>query len=448
MLAILRNKAYAHLFAAQIVSLLGTGLATVALALLAFELAGDRAGVVLGVALTIKMIAYIGVSPLAGMLAARFDRRVILVSADLIRAAVALCLPFVDQVWQIYPLIFLLQAASAVFTPVYQATIPDILKDEADYTRALSLSRLAYDLENLLSPVFAAALLLVMSFSWLFVGTSLGFAVSAVLVMTARLPAIRPVNAGHLLEGALRGLEIFFKTPRLRGALALNFAVAAAGAMVIVNTVVIVRGLMGRGDGDVALAFGAYGAGSMMVALALPNLLGRVTDRIVMLLAALGLVVFMGVAAGIVTAGAQISWAILLGVWFALGAANSASLTPVGRVLRRSSQETDRPAVYAAQFGLSHTAWLITYPLAGWLGSAAGVPAAFMILGAVGLVGALAAWWLWPADEREIIPHAHPELAPDHPHLKKGRKLEGKPNAHAHRYVIDELHHHWPRRGV
>ena len=68
-------------------------------------------------------------------------------------------LPFVDQVWQVYVLIFLLQSASAAFTPTFQATIPDVLPDEEDYTRALSLSRLAYDLESLLSPTLAAALL-------------------------------------------------------------------------------------------------------------------------------------------------------------------------------------------------------------------------------------------------------------------------------------------------
>lgn len=51
---------------------------------------------------------------------------------DLVRAAVALCLPFVTEVWQIYLLIFVLQAASAGFTPTFQATIPDILPDEED----------------------------------------------------------------------------------------------------------------------------------------------------------------------------------------------------------------------------------------------------------------------------------------------------------------------------
>lgn len=80
---------------------------------------------------------------------------------DLVRAAIALLLPFVTQVWQVYVLIFLLQAASAAFTPTFQATIPDVLPAEKDYTHALSLSRLAYDLESLLSPTLAAMLLTV-----------------------------------------------------------------------------------------------------------------------------------------------------------------------------------------------------------------------------------------------------------------------------------------------
>ena len=43
MLGVLANRTYRHLFLAQVVSLVGTGLATVALGLLAFDL-GDRAG--------------------------------------------------------------------------------------------------------------------------------------------------------------------------------------------------------------------------------------------------------------------------------------------------------------------------------------------------------------------------------------------------------------------
>ncbi len=65
MLSVLCNRTYRHLFAAQVIALIGTGLATVALGLLAFELAGGEAGSVLGMALAIKMIAYVGVAPVA-----------------------------------------------------------------------------------------------------------------------------------------------------------------------------------------------------------------------------------------------------------------------------------------------------------------------------------------------------------------------------------------------
>ncbi|MGQ2910122.1 MAG: MFS transporter, partial [Aliihoeflea sp.] len=91
-------------------------------------------------------------------------RKAFLISMDVARGLIALALPFVDQVWQIYVLIFILQSASAGFTPTFQATIPDVLPEEKDYTKALSLSRLAYDMESLASPVLAAALLGIMNF--------------------------------------------------------------------------------------------------------------------------------------------------------------------------------------------------------------------------------------------------------------------------------------------
>lgn len=124
MFEVLSNRTYRHLLCAQIVALFGTGLATVALGLLAFDLAGANAGAVLGTALTIKMAAYIGIAPVAGAFADRWPRRAMLVSLDLVRAAVALVLPFVSEIWQVYVLIFVLQSASAAFTPTFQATTP------------------------------------------------------------------------------------------------------------------------------------------------------------------------------------------------------------------------------------------------------------------------------------------------------------------------------------
>ncbi len=53
------NKSFLQLFVAQIIALVGTGLSTIALALLAYDFALNEAGRVLGIALAIKMIAYV-----------------------------------------------------------------------------------------------------------------------------------------------------------------------------------------------------------------------------------------------------------------------------------------------------------------------------------------------------------------------------------------------------
>lgn len=432
-----RSSAYRALFSAQIIALLGTGLMTVALALLAFELAGGRAGSVLGTALAIKMVAYVGMAPLAGMLARRVNRKVLMIGADIVRACTVLALPFVDQIWQIYLLVFVLQSASAIFTPTFQAAIPDILPDEEDYTKALVLSRLAYDLESLISPMIAAALLSLIGFHFLFLGTALGFTASALLVAGTKVPAVPPDHHGGL-GNYWAGLQLFALTPRLRGLAALNLAIASAGSMVLVNTVVYVQAALGGSERQTAVAFALFGAGSMIAALDTPRLLKRLTDRALMLAGAAIMAVALFAGVGLPGFGG------LLVLWFAIGLGYGLAITPTGRLLRRSTGEDDRPTLFAAQFALSHLCWLVTYPLAGWLGAAAGLPAGFLVMGSLAVAAGLAAWLLWPAGEPLELEHEHTDLPPGHPHLA-GAHRSGHGFRHAHVFVIDHLHHRWPR---
>ncbi|MFC6673736.1 MFS transporter [Marinobacterium aestuariivivens] len=217
----LQDRRYRHLFAAQVISLFGTGFTTVALALLAHQIAGGRAGEVLGIALALKMVAYVFVAPLIGSYAQLLPRRTVLVALDLLRAGIVLSLPFVTVVWQIYCLVFLLNLFSAGSTPVFQATIPDIVRGRQQYDRALSLSRLAYDLENLLSPTIAAMLIAVMSFNVLFGLNALAFVASALLVVSVVLPARSPDPGSTFWHRAIKGMKIYLRTPRLQGLLAL-----------------------------------------------------------------------------------------------------------------------------------------------------------------------------------------------------------------------------------
>ena len=117
-------------------------------------------------------------------------------------------------------------------------------------------------------------------------------------------------------------------------------------------------------------------------------------------------------------------------------------ITPTGRVLRRSSNEEDRPTLFAAQFALSHACWLFAYPLAGRLGAAAGLPVVIVFHAGLTLISVGLAARLWPARDPEILEHEHADLEAGHPHLQQHAPHSGK--THAHAYRIDTLHRNWP----
>jgi MFS family permease len=206
--------------------------------------------------------------------------------------------------------------------------------------------------------------------------------------------------------------------------------------MVIVNTVVLVKARFGLGETEVALALAAFGAGSMTAALILPRLLDRVPDRPAMVTG--GVILAAGTALG-PFAG---SLGALMALWAVLGFGYSLTQTPSGRLLRRSAQPEDRPAIFAAQFALSHACWLLTYPLAGRFGAAFGLDATFLVMAGLAALGVALAVRLWPAREAGEVPHVHPDLPGDHPHLR-----EHGGTMHSHAVVIDDLHQRWPGPG-
>lgn len=419
MIGVLRNKTYRFLFSAQVIALLGTGLLTIALGLLAFELAGDSAGAVLGTALTIKMVAYVGVAPLVAALVDQLPKKLVLVSADIVRLAIALMLPFVTEIWQIYLLVFILQSASATFTPAFQALIPTLLPKPQEYTQALALSRLAYDLEALLSPMIAAALLTVVTFNNLFLGTAFGFAASAAFVLLAAIPRHVPDQSGMTFWQRLPvGLKVFARTPSLRFLMLTNVVVSSGTAIVLVNSVVYAKAVFGFDDAALAVILGAYGLGSLLIAINIPRIVRLMGVTRTMLTGAVVVVVGL-VSAIVVTVFAvtsQTGWWALLATWVLLGAGTSLINTPSSRLLADASTPVNRNLVYTAQFALSHACFLITYPLAGWVG-AVSLPAAAAVLTVIAIGGAVAAFAISRRSQRDsrhweklsMPPPSHPQ---------------------------------------
>lgn len=433
MFNVLKHQVYRHLFSAQVIALMGTGLITISLALQAYDLAKDQAAQVLGIALAIKMIAYILVAPVASALVERLPKKPVLVGLDIVRALTALCLPFVTQIWQIYILIFILQAASAAFTPTFQAIIPEVLSEEKDYTQALSLSRLAYDLENIVSPMLAAFLLTLTSYQHLFLGTVLGFVGSALFVINTRLPIAKVSIYRGVYDRIKQGAHIYFNTPRLQALLALNLAIASASAVVIVNTVVLVQSTFGLNQYATTWAFALFGFGSMLSAFILPKLLDHFSDRSVMLTGTVLLLI--GLSIGYLIH----AYFMLLVLWFVLGVGYAVAQTPTGRLIRKSAKAENRSSLFAAQFAFSHACWLITYPLVGWCSVHIGALQTFIPMAMLAFISLIVAVHLWSAQDDVDLPHHHDNLPPDHAHITQHQHN----GIHIHEYMIDDHHPKW-----
>ncbi|MGH7519526.1 MAG: MFS transporter, partial [Gemmatimonadales bacterium] len=276
---LLANPALRRLFLAQVASLLGSGVTSVALAAFAYDLVGGRATVVVGTALSLRILAFVTLSLIAGVLADRVDRKRLLVGADLVRVALLGLFPFVDAVWQVYALIFAVNAATAFFTPAFEASIPEVV-GPAHYTRALSLSRVAVDLEAVGGPLVAGALIAAVGVRWTFWFDGLTYLVSAGLLLGTRVPKrgapAERIRARDLLPELSLGTRVLLRDPALRRALLLHAAEAAAGAAAIVATVVYVHDVLQRGDAAFAGAMASLGVGSSVAAL----VVGRRTVRV------------------------------------------------------------------------------------------------------------------------------------------------------------------------
>ncbi|PWQ95519.1 MFS transporter [Leucothrix arctica] len=451
------NTTFMRLFSAQITSLVGSGFTQVALALLAFDLMGLQAAVILGFVWSSRVLASVIFAPIFGGLVHRLPRKAWLIGLDLSRAIVVFSLFWVTDVWLLCALIFSINILSAGFTPVFQAILPDVFEGEAQYTRALGYSRIAYELERILSPALAGAALLLLSYNYLFLFNALSFVVSAIILAMTPFPiTVVGERLGGIWHNISYGVNAYLRTPRLQGLLALQLVVAATGALVIINTVAYVQGDLGLTEQATVWVMAASGVGAMLSARLTPWLLeNHINDRPLVLLAAVLMILPL-----IPLCFTKPDVIILAILWAIIGFASSIILTTSGRLITRSCHKADRSAFFSANFALSHLMWLLCYPLAGWLGTY-GLSAAALGFTVVGVLGLGLAVWRWPADDVENLKHHHPELDHLHPHYHdehhqhhhqgwEGKEPHVHPHyhpeiQHSHRFVIDEHHSQWPR---
>jgi len=390
-----RNRDFKLLFSAQIISLLGSGVTTVGLALFAYQLTGGvSATAVIGNALMLRILAFLLFSQPAGVIADRVSRKKILIAADLLRFGLLALFPFITAVWQIYALIFAINAVTAFFTPTFEASIPEVVGNE-QYVQALSFSRVAVDVEAVAAPAVAGLLVALLGVRWVFWFDALTYLVSALLVMPAHIPRaaieIAPLSWRNFLDEITHGARILWREPALRQALTLSLAEATAGAAAIVVTVAYVRDVLDHGETTFAVIMAGLGLGSTLAAI----MLGRATGRYER--GANDQAVLHGrrhrwTARALLFGGLTLGLALLPGVlapplfvfsllWVLNGAGQALIAISSSTLLAEHTVAEERGRAYAAHFALTHACWLFTYPAVGHAAAKWGAPVTFTAAG-------------------------------------------------------------------
>jgi dTMP kinase len=126
---LLVHPAFSRLLAAMSVSSLGDWVGFVAVTTLVANLSGSSTakGLAVGGVMTARMLPAILFGPLAGVLIDRFDRKQIMIIADLARGAMYGSMAFIGHLWLIFLLSFAIECFSLLWTPARDASLPNLV---------------------------------------------------------------------------------------------------------------------------------------------------------------------------------------------------------------------------------------------------------------------------------------------------------------------------------
>jgi MFS transporter, NRE family, putaive nickel resistance protein len=423
----LRNPTFARLYTAQTISLFGDALTWLGLALLAFELAGKDSAVVLSVALTLRVTAFVILSPIAGAIADRLDRKMILVVTHMARMLIVGTLPFVNAIWQIYGLVLILNVFNAFFTPTYQATIP-LVTGKSEYASAIALSAATYQLLGVLGPGIAGSVSGWIGSRQIFFLDATSFLIAAILIFTLpsqlrvnqdpRLEESSKVFIGKIIGDMKEGTTRLFANSELRYALLLQLVASIAGAQILVNTVGYVQGTLKLSSLEYGWVMAAFGVGATVAALTI-GAIGKKWERTVLVL--LGAIL---ITSAILPAN-YIGLAPLMLLWAIAGTGQVLVNLPTQTLIADHIPSNLQGRVYGAHFAWSHLWWAIAYPIAGYLGSQGNNSF---------LYGSLIGFALLAGVQILLAPKTHEH---QHEYLQ-----------HEHAHIHDEHHQHDHPKGV
>jgi MFS family permease len=283
MLRALRHRNYRLFFFGQGVSLVGTWMQTLALPWLVYLITGRA--VDLGITAFAGQILTFVIAPVAGVLADRWDRRRLVIVAQILAtlqaaALAALTLTGVVEVWHIIGLALFGGFIRGFEIPTRQSFIVQMVEDHTDLPNAIALNSFLVNGARLVGPALAGGIIAVLQASGTgFFGVGICFllnAVSFVAVIAALLamkvtPPPMTRTPRHPMTEMKEGFRYAWGSPPIRTMLLLLCVISLMGAPYATLMPIFAKDILSGDAGTLGLLMAATGVGAVLGAIFLAS---------------------------------------------------------------------------------------------------------------------------------------------------------------------------------
>lgn len=312
------NPDFARLWIAQVISLLGDWFNVIALSALVSRYSGGSGLAISGLLLA-RFLPPVVVSPFAGVLIDRFNRKHLLIFSDAARAVIMLLLLFAtgpEHLWLIYLLTVLQFCLSAVFEPGRSAILPSLVESK-DLLIANTLGNVTWSVMLAFGAMIGGISAALFGTAAALIIDSISFALSAWFIAQIKTPQGRlAAHHGEQQASGFRDGVRFLRQHPATSALLfvkVGLSIGNMDAVIIAfGTILFVVGE--NGTGSLGILYSAFGLGAILG----PLLLNRFSDRSVRTMRRLVIVGYILMASG----------------WLVMGGAPGLAVAALGATLR------------------------------------------------------------------------------------------------------------------
>ncbi len=263
----LRSRNYRLFFAGQSISLIGTWMQQVAMSWLVYRITGSA--FLLGIVSFASQFPTFLLSPVAGVLADRWDKRRLLICTQTLAMIQAAVLSFfvmagVVQVWQIIVLSLFLGIINTFDIPARQSFLVEMVEDRADLGNAIALNSSMFNAARLVGPSIAGILVAAVGEGVCFIINALSYlaVIAALAAMHIHPRKVKPLRR-HILHELREGLAYAFGFAPIRSILLLIALVSLMGMPYTVLMPVFARDILHGGPHTFGFLMAAAGCGAL-----------------------------------------------------------------------------------------------------------------------------------------------------------------------------------------